>query len=171
MAISFLKFRGKGTRTGYSRLQFCQIGRYRSLLHSAGLAAGLVGMNAQASEFAHTFYQLKMALLDARPVTAILDLALCHDAKGRAGPHIRGGFLIPSFMIIENQGTARIAFSLTHETVEKQTNKLHTEFVRYIVRANNSISVEAFSYFSRASGATPANSWTCSIDKGVRFGW
>ncbi|WP_158259916.1 VirK family protein [Phyllobacterium phragmitis] len=128
-------------------------------------------MSAQASEFAHTFSQLKAALLDVKQVTAVLDLKQCQDAKGTHGPDIHGGFLIPSFMIIENQGTPRIAFSLSHETVGKQTNQLRHEFVRYTVMSNNRVSVDTFWYVSGAPKATPVGSWTCHIGKGIRFGW
>lgn len=171
--ISFLKiFQRKFINSGYGHSHFrFRTGWARPFLFSAGLAIGLVSIHAQASDSAHTFDQLKAALLDARQVTAILDLAQCQDINGNGGPHIRSGFLIPSFMIIENQGTPSIAFSLSHETVEKKNDQLRTEFVRFTVMSNHSVDVDTFLYFPGATTATRMGSWRCRIDKGVHFGW
>jgi len=132
-----------------------------------GLAAAVAGCSAQgmSTTSAHTYDQLQRALMDGKRVFAAFDFDRCH-AEGSPTLNIQAGLPVHEFMIRND----RIAFSLTHSTVEAM-NDVVFEFIRYTVELNGMVSVSAYTWKPGERQAELTTSISCQLDNGVTFTW
>ena len=133
----------------------------------SGLAIGVAGCSAQgmSTTSAHTYDQLQRALMDGKRVFAAFDFDRCH-AEGSPTLNIQVGLPVHEFMIRND----RIAFSLTHSTVEAM-NDVVFEFIRYTVELNGAVAVSAYTWKPGQSQAELTTSISCQLDNGVTFSW
>ncbi|GAB2888746.1 hypothetical protein GCM10027093_24420 [Paraburkholderia jirisanensis] len=138
----------------------------------AGLAlcAALAGLSgaAQAAPEANTladYAALDQALAQGNAISVQVDLSRCTSKEGDHGPNVRGGVRIDSYFV----GPDRvIVFIDAHRTLDAQ-NHPSTNYVRYRVAPDQSVTVIVALAADSAATATPRGEYRCAINQGVRF--
>jgi hypothetical protein len=132
-------------------------------------ALALLATSAHAADQASSYDELVRALTQGKHIVATFDLAQCTDpSTGAFGPAIKGGVAIDQFMVVERQF---VAFANTHQTVQPSSNMPVTEFVRYRVKPDGAVTLDAFTINTIAGTALLKSAWTCQTGKSMRFVW
>jgi hypothetical protein len=139
----------------------------------AGLAlcAALAGLSgaAQAAPEANTladYAALDQALTQGDAVSVQVDLSRCTAKDGdHAGPNVRGGVRIDSYLVGPDHV---IAFIDAHRTLDPQ-NHPSTNYVRYRVAPDQSVTVSVALAADSAATAMPRGEYRCAINQGIRF--
>ncbi|MFC4274042.1 VirK family protein [Achromobacter aloeverae] len=113
------------------------------------------------------------ALMKGQPVTVTVDLATCRgEADGRAGPSVRGGMRIGSFLVTRDQ---TIAFSDTHETLHETTTgsgeyEAVTEYLRYRLTPDGIVKLHMAKRGSASDKPIKIKTtYRCQLGHGVNF--
>ncbi|GAB7521613.1 VirK family protein [Paraburkholderia sp. 2C] len=110
---------------------------------------------------------IEQALMDGHSVVSLrLEMNRCTSTEsGKAGPAIRGGVSIGSFLIPEGR---YIAFIDEHRTLDPKNHPV-TEYVRYHVMPDNTVTVDTAFAANGADTATSRGTYRCTINEGIRF--
>jgi hypothetical protein len=109
---------------------------------------------------------LEQALTQGDTVSVQLDLGHCTSKDGNhSGPAVRGGTHIDSYLIGPDR---TIAFIDAHRTLDPQNHPV-TEYVRYRVAPDQTVTVSAAYAQEAAQTATPRGEYRCAIGQGIRF--
>jgi hypothetical protein len=152
----------------------------RSALHARIAGAALIaavaifGGNANAASAPApadgalaNYAALEQALMDGHSVVNVrLEMNRCTSIEGnKPGPAIRGGVSIGSFLIPEGR---YIAFIDEHRTLDPKNHPV-TEYVRYHVMPDNTVTIDAAFAPNGADTASSRGSYRCTINEGIRF--
>jgi hypothetical protein len=148
--------------------RFAARGRIAGVALIAALA--LFGETARAAGADGTlanYAALEQALTDGHnSVDMRLDLSRCTSTDGgKPGPAIRGGMTIGTFLIPEGR---YIAFLDEHRTLDPKNHRV-TEYVRYHVMPDNTVTIDSAFAPDGADTATARGSYRCTINEGIRF--
>jgi hypothetical protein len=95
-----------------------------------------------------------------------VDLSRCTAKDGdHAGPNVRGGVRIDSYLVGPDHV---IAFIDAHRTLDPQ-NHPSTNYVRYRVAPDQSVTVSVALAADSAATAMPRGEYRCAINQGIRF--
>jgi hypothetical protein len=132
--------------------------------------AAAFGQNASAAPAdgaLANYAALEQTLMDGHSVVNVrLDMSRCTATEGgKPGPAIRGGVSINSFLIPDGRF---IAFIDEHRTLDPK-NHPATEYVRYHVTPDNTVTIDTAFAANGADTATSRGSYRCTINEGIRF--
>jgi hypothetical protein len=109
---------------------------------------------------------LDQALAQGDAISVQVDLSRCtSNDSDHAGPNVRGGVRIDSYLVRPDHV---IAFNDAHRTLDPQ-NHPSTDYVRYRVAPDQSVTVSVASAADGAATATPRGEYRCTINQGIRF--
>ncbi|CAB3762228.1 VirK family protein [Paraburkholderia humisilvae] len=164
---------------------FCQPAQQRSLntgrftrfavcTRVAGIALiaalAVPGESARAANPAGAladYTALEHALADGGSIVNVrLDLSRCTSIEsGKPGPALRGGMRIDAWLIPDGR---YIAFIDEHRTLDPKNHPV-TEYVRYHVTPDNTVTIDAAFAAQGADTAQSRGSYRCTINQGIRF--
>ena len=114
----------------------------------------------------NAYAQLVSALTEGKNVHVDVDFSQCTATDShQAGPHLRGGMQIGSFLISDGQF---IAFSDTHPTLDAH-NRPVTEYIRYRVMPDGLVSIQSAAISGASDTASPRGTYQCAMGRGVNF--